>query len=352
MACATTQRILLLAISALSVALGVYVSYQAIHAPPKYDFDRLGALSVSQMRGLLRLPNLTNSEPGSLVYKTEHLLYLLVLIFAELCSTLIGSASFLFISSCMGPVLTFMYVEATKPGHSFLIGGLVVVFVTALGQLICVGASVPIVYIPLYALTRALNLNEVHPRPAGGPRTKNVVKLVGTIVGASTVASVVVPLKSVAWPWANIAFQVFPIAVLILPLYSLTASRETQTIRQSRIYHKEKFQSALIYWISLIVAAKPVYQLLNGESILINDSVKLIWWDQLGVSAVHILFVLVNAVADGCNSVHKKSCGACVSGVFGAIVSALVFGPGYTFYNYIAAREEAVESIVGKAKSQ
>lgn len=91
MACAITRRVLLFAISLASIAAGLYVSYMAIHAIPKPDFDRLGSLSVPQMRGLLQLPDLTHSEPGTALYNAEHLLYMLVLIFAELCSPVFGT---------------------------------------------------------------------------------------------------------------------------------------------------------------------------------------------------------------------------------------------------------------------
>lgn len=92
MTCVKSQRALLLAISLVSIASGVYVSYKAIHETPKPDFDRIGSESVAQLRGFLQLPDLTHSKPGTMLYDAEHLLLLLVAIFYELCSPLFGSA--------------------------------------------------------------------------------------------------------------------------------------------------------------------------------------------------------------------------------------------------------------------
>lgn len=92
MACAKLQRVLLLAISLVSIASGIYVSYKAIHETPKPDFDRIGSESLAQLRGFLQLPDLTHSKPGTMLYDAEHLLLLLVGIFYELCSPLLGSA--------------------------------------------------------------------------------------------------------------------------------------------------------------------------------------------------------------------------------------------------------------------
>lgn len=249
----------------------------------------------------------------------------------------------------MGPVLTFSFIEATKPGHSALIGGLVVALVCALGQLICVGAAYPIVYIPLYALSRALTLGEVHPRPAAGPKTQGFLAIVGTLVGASTIASVVTPMDTQAWAWANICFQLFPVVVLVLPIYSLVAPRETTSVSQAAAYRSEGFKTVLLYWISLALFAKPVYNFLSGGFILINNSIELIWWDMLGVLFTLIFIVIIDAVADGCNSVHKGR--GWIVGTLRAFGSALVFGPGYTFNAYVADREEAAESA-RKVKSQ
>lgn len=111
--------------------------------------------------------------------------------------------TFLQISSAFGPIFTFSLIEASKPDNSFLIGGVAVAAICALGQLICAGAAYPIVYIPLYALTRALTLGKTYPRRASGPRTQLVVAAIGTIVGAVSMAAVLVPTASPVWAWGN-----------------------------------------------------------------------------------------------------------------------------------------------------
>ena len=262
---------------------------------------------------------------------------------------MLANKSFLYISSAMGPVLTFSFIEATKPGHSALIGGLVVTIVCALGQLICIGAAYPIVYIPLYALSRALTLGEVHPRPAAGPKTQSFLAIVGTLVGGITIASVVTPMDTQAWAWANICFQLFPVIVLALPIYSLVAPRETTSVSQAAAYRSESPKTVLLYWVSLALFAMPVYNFFSGGAILINNSIVLIWWDMLGVFLTHVFIVIIDAVADGSNSVHKGH--GWFVGTLRAFVSALVFGPGYTFNAYVANREQVAESA-RKVKSQ
>lgn len=140
----------------------------------------------------------------------------------------------------------------------------------------------------------------------------------------------------------------------------LVAPADRETMALSKVYNSEKIKSLVLYWISLGIAVTPVLNLFKGEPIFINDSIVLILWDYLGVVLTHLFIVLIDVISGDCASESKGAkCNckvtSCALSVIKGLISTVVFGPGFTFYNYIAKREERVEAAGaagGKGKTQ
>ena len=356
------------AIAALSIFTGVAVSYLAVHAPPKSDFDSYSGQVLSALRkefGLVPHGRFFASDSPA-VLELEKFYMVIVRIFKDLTLTTFGKGAFLFISSMVGPIVTFAEVESVKPHASIVMGGIAVTLIFFLGQLICIGAALPIVYIPAVALVRALRPRETFPQRAFAKSAFPLFQLLQVLTGAPVLLTTLVPTDHKYFFLANTLFQFFPAAFVFLSFYKLCASKAPSVSSRdvANLYREGRVSTTVLYWISLYFMGPTLLRLAQGSWVPFSDAVNLILWDALGVFMAFIFLVAIDLVADPVpagavsrSNVHATGQSLVVGTLKGALVS-LVFGPGTAFNNYLAAREEAVApvhpgyEVVVEAKAQ
>lgn len=87
--------------------------------------------------------------PGAMQY-----FLLLISAFKEICVDITGRGLLLLVSTCIAPFCCFLAIESLKDGRSAIMSAVTLVAVTTLGQIICIGAAMPLVMGPLYAYSR------------------------------------------------------------------------------------------------------------------------------------------------------------------------------------------------------
>jgi hypothetical protein len=140
----------------LSIVVGVAVHIKAIHMAPDGDGKILMTWTSDQSRKHL---NLAHSWPGTRFfddYADKCMSYFMVLlvIFKKICVDRTGRGLCLLVSTCIAPFCSFLAVEGLKDGNSMVLSIGTLIAVTSLGQIICIGAAMPLVMGPLYAYIR------------------------------------------------------------------------------------------------------------------------------------------------------------------------------------------------------
>ena len=348
--CTTKQRGALALLSLASMAVGVTVWYTATQMPPKVEMARVMRMSLPELQRDLGLKSTLSvlfdwRQKHGWALEAERMLLALVCLFYDLCSTRFGQGGFYLVTSVVVPIMNMALIDAMKPAHSTLLGVLAVTFIYSLGQLICIGAAVPLLYVPLYALVRALDLERVFPTRAFASPTVPLLKVVSLLAGALTIGSALVPTTHRSWVWINIGFQLYPLLFLPLaPAYYLLPHR-TQSAHSGTVadqYRENWISTAIFYWVGLAMIAPTVMQVVRGERIRIHDAELLILIDACGAVASAALFTLIDCVADANlkPNPHAQCCTATSEAK--SLGMAVVVGPGCAFADYLARREEAV----------
>ncbi|WFC93696.1 hypothetical protein MBRA1_000318 [Malassezia brasiliensis] len=342
-ATSTSRGVLLGAIAALSITTGIAVSYLAIHAPPKPQFTTYAArlLSAARRESGLTPHGRFFSTRSPVAEEAEKFYLVLVRIFQELTSTPFGKGAFLFIFSMTSPLLMFSNVEALKPQAHLLMGGIAVTLVFLVGQLICVGAALPIFYIPAVAL-RAFNESAIP-----------LLKFLKLSAGLPALLTVAIPPKHKYYFLVNTLFQFFPLIFVHLSVYKLVAGRSNSVSSRAvgDLYRSGRFSSTLLYWFGVYLMFPTLLHLAKGSWVPFSDAVKLILWDALGVFLSMVFLVAINLVADpapvGITGYRNMHAGGphLVGATLKAAVDALLLGPGTAMFNYLAKREDAVAPV-------
>ncbi|KAL4398891.1 hypothetical protein ACI68E_004288 [Malassezia pachydermatis] len=353
------QKTLLALLAVLSMATGVFISYKAIHEKPKPNFEYFSSLSLTDARTVLGLDPQSRWIPGQAAWteKAEHFFLLLIYVFKLMGSQNVGRGGFMFIMSMSMPIMMFTMVQSIKPDTNVLLRGVAITLVYLLGQLICVGAAVPLVYLPLFIFVRAMNLSKVYPDRAFGEKAPGVIKLVNMVAGAPAILSFVIPVNHWAWMPINVVFQVFPLVFLGLSLYLFMVGpqRSVTSSKVSVLYEDNMLMSMVIYWYSLYKLVPFLRMYRRGEPIALNDGEKLILWDSLGMFLTLIYFVLVDMIADiqlkneTGKPLHSASPVKWILGTIKSTLMALVVGPGAVMDIYLAAREDTATPLHASA---
>lgn len=351
----TSRGALLGAIAALSITTGIAVSYLAVHAPPKPQFSAYAASVLSAARrevGLTPHGRFFSSR-SPMAEEAEKFYLMLVRIFQELTSTPFGKGAFLFIFSMTSPLVMFSNVEALKPQAHLLMGGIAVTIIFLTGQLICIGAALPLFYIPVVALVRALRPRDTFPQRAFNESAIPLIKLLQLAAGLPALLTVVIPPKHKHYFLVNSLFQFFPLIFVHLSGYKLVAGRSNSVSSRAvgDLYRSSRFSSTLLYWLGVYLMFPTLLHLAKGSWVPFTDAVKLILWDALGVFLSIVFLVVINLVADpapvGITGYRNMHAGGphLVAATFKAAATALVFGPGTAMFNYLAKREDAVAPV-------
>lgn len=346
---------LLAALAALSIATGLFITYKAIHAPPRPQFDVYASQQLWALRkevGLSQNSRFFNS-PSPWVLEAEKTFLMLIRIFQDLTSTRFGKGAFLFIFSLTAPIVTFTKVEALKPQAHRLMGGTAVMVIFFIGQLICLGAAFPIFYIPAVALVRALRPQDVFPQRAFPYSAIVLIKLMQLLFGLPSLLTAAVPPDHKHYFLVNTLFQFFPIVFIHIPAYKLF-NRNTTSVSSRAVgdlFREGRISSTILYWASLGMMYPTLLHFAQGSYVEFTDAVKLILWDALGVFLTLVYLVAIDRIADpvpaGVTSrtnLHGDGKGL-FSGVSKALAISLIFGPGTAMNNYLAKREDAVAPV-------
>ncbi|WFD27998.1 hypothetical protein MNAN1_003006 [Malassezia nana] len=350
---ASLQRVLLALLSVLSMATGVLVSYKAIFEPPKPDFERIDAMSLAQSRTALGLPSEGRLLPidAPWAVQAEKFFFVLVNIFAELCKTRTGRGGFLAILSMSMPVMLFVCVQAIKPETHKLQRGLIVTGIFLLGQLICMGAALPLLLVPLFALVRGMHLHKVYPERAFGVYGPRVVKMIQRTLLVPSVFMVLVPTTHWSWLMLNVAFQLFPLIFLSLSAYVAFVGPQTSitTSKVSVLYEDNAVFTMVAHWWSLYLLYPVLRAYVSGDRVVLTDSERLIVWDLLGMFLTVIYLIGIDIIADlnlkdesGVRALHSASFSKWLGAIVRSLFMSLIFGPGTMMDIYLAAREDAV----------
>ena len=351
----TSRSALLGAIAVLSIATGFAVSYLAVRAPPRPQFSVYAASVISAARREVALPPhgrfFSSSSPA--VERAEKFYLMLVRIFQELTSTPFGKGTFLFIFSMTAPLVMFSNVEALKPQAHLLMGGIAVTLIFLTGQLICIGAALPIFYVPAVALVRALRPKDTFPQRAFNESAIPLLKLLQLGAGIPALLTVIIPPKHKYYFLANSLFQFFPLIFVHLSGYKLLAGRSNSVSSRAvgDLYRSSRFSSTVLYWLGVYLMFPTLLHLAKGSWVPFTDAIRLILWDAVGVLLTMVFLVAINLVADpaplgitGYRNMHADGPHLVVA-TLKAIATALVFGPGTAMFNYLAKREDAVAPV-------
>lgn len=326
----------------------------AVHKEPKPDFAAFGPLNVAEARQALGLPNQSLLMcSSSTCERIERFLLTLVYVFKLMGSGDAGHGGFVLVLTMAVPIVLAMCVIAVKPETTVLQRGFTVALIVTLGQGILFGAAVPMVYIPLMALVRGIDLQKTHPeRPFG----RHAPSIIGGLVNGMIILSlmtIMTPVDHWIWPYINVVFQVLPLSLLALSVFLFIVGRQKSvtTTKVSTVYEDNVLVSTLMYWYSMYYLWPTIKLWYRGESIIANDGEKLILWDILGVFLSYVYWVILDAIADhrlifeNTRPLHRVSPKAWVFGTIRSFIIAVIFGPGVVMDLYLAGREDAVTPV-------
>jgi len=139
-----------------SILLGAFIHIRAVHLAPDGEGKVLMKWSSDQARKHL---NLAPTWPGTRLFddyadKAMNYFMILLVIFKKISIDQTGRGLLLIVSTCIAPFCTFLAIEGLKDGTSYVLSISALIAVTSLGQLICIGAAMPLVMGPLYAYIR------------------------------------------------------------------------------------------------------------------------------------------------------------------------------------------------------
>ncbi|WFD31296.1 hypothetical protein MSPP1_002330 [Malassezia sp. CBS 17886] len=351
MACRTNAW--LTVVSALSIVTGVAVTYGAIHMHPKPDMARYMRMSALALQKEVGWPhgNILSTHPAWEYYESRF--WVLVGVFKDLFHSTFGKGAFMLIMSIMSPISGFTMVEAMKPTQHVLLGGLSVMLIFFAGQAICIGAALPIFYVPAYAAVRALRPGVVHPLPAFSASGLQLLEVLMVLVALPALLSGLIPTSHSLWVPVNIWFQVFPIVLVLVSIYGLVAPQNppVSPTALAAVYRRGRITSSIVYYTSLILMAPTLWEHAHGRDLIMNDAIKLILMDAAGVLLTLVFVVVIDAITDPVPAgsvrvnAHAKNYQGWVVGTVGAMVKSVLLGPGNVMNEYLAEREEAVAPV-------
>ena len=351
---AATQRILLFVVACVSIATGLWINRKAVHEDPKPDLEAFGALNLAQAREALGFPDYSLLMcSGPKCERFERMLMTLIYVFKLMNSGKAGHGGFMVLLSMSLPLVLAMCAQALKPETTFLQRGISVTIVILFGQVFCLGASVPLLYIPITALVRSLDLLKTFPERPYGKYAPFLIKQLVTCLCIMAVVNVLAPMDHWTWPYINFVFQFSPLIMLSLSVFTTLFGRQKSvtTTKVSIFFEDDCLVSAAMYWYGMYHLLPTLGRWYRGEDLGLNDGEKLILWDNVGIFLTLIYWVVVDGIADyqlmfeQTRPLHRVPPTAWILGIIRSIFIAVLFGPGVVMDLYFAGREDAVTPV-------
>ena len=162
----------LLLLTLFSIVFGVFVHRAAVGGP-FHDLDNFFTLSPQKLQQRALGSALANSKhpiaaqslgldplstSGKAFERISHFVFVILALFQHFLGSRLGKGLLLGIAGHGFPIATFMMTEPLKPTRRTATGVLFGVAVLFLGQGMCVGAAMPILWIPYYAWLRVVEV--------------------------------------------------------------------------------------------------------------------------------------------------------------------------------------------------
>ena len=225
------------AILITSLFVSVAVNYVATTQAPFNELGPVFKLTGAQLRTRLGIndkqfynarqvfgPKGAHSTAGQAYDKIANLVLILIFYFKTMLKDAYGKAMLWTISGALFPVVMFTTIEPLKrvPQSKLtaLFGLTVSIMTMTLGQGICVGAAMPLLFVPYYIWQRVSEARNVPTgiQPLAAPPRPVLIfhGILDLILGPIATLSTIVPTTSKHWEFTNLLFQFFPFVYLPL----------------------------------------------------------------------------------------------------------------------------------------
>ncbi|UZJ57100.1 hypothetical protein CBS101457_006420 [Exobasidium rhododendri] len=354
-----------LVLGLLSVLLGIFIHIKAVHKAPDGDGKELMGWSSDQARKYLDLPH---SWPGTRFFdehadKAFNYFLVLLSVFKRICVDQTGRALLFLVANCIAPFCSFLAIEGVKDGNStlFYIGTLIVV--TTLGQLICIGAAMPLFMGPLYAYARWAEIKSpdtVKPLPSPSSFRVSVASSCSLLALLTFFPTAFVSPESESWTLWNVVFQFFPLAWLPLLFFSTkkavvstpasAAARQDPRLSAALSYRAAGYVSILMYYMSLYYGYRGFLSAFEKRGYWANDGHHLLFWDGIGCLTFNYIIVLIDSYVDegkilkgAQQRTHEKR--FLPEDVIMGLPGLFILGPGFAMSTYFQRREILAEKV-------
>lgn len=337
----------------ISIALGLSTFAVAVRGGPHQDLSGYRAFSASQLRQQLGGPDWLFEQHD----ESFRLLYILNLVFKQLCSTRLGRGLFTAVMAAAIPPLGALMIEGLKYGSSPLLGPVAITIIVSLGQVIMIACASNTLLVPLFAFVswRAVNKRPRVVQPLPSPPSSHV-NFTGVVLGVSALpyfaTMMVSPESGKPFFWASTAFQFFPL--FWIPLWfvrkqpSSPANRlQEPRLAAARFYSLLAYVSVPLWWYALYNAAPILWSQWRHKETFPDDITRIIFYDTVSVCGAFYAIVLLQAEVDlravqlGAQRVHRARL-FIEDLVFGSS-GILLLGPGFGMGTYFARREVLAE---------
>ncbi|PWN43164.1 hypothetical protein IE81DRAFT_340895 [Ceraceosorus guamensis] len=338
----------LILISLIAFFSGIAIHIQAVRKGPGSLVPSISKLTNEEVIRLL--PDDFNATWKLAPNLTNRLLVFLIVFFQSIVSDPTAFGLLLIILSASAPLLSFMSVESLKAGRSKLHHPLVFIAVALISQLVCVGAALPALWVPIYAYIRwsesSTNPPAIHPAPSPSPAHVNLVFICSILAGILSLAQCFVDPTSSFFVYLDIAFQLFPLAYLPLALAGRpSVQKDLPRLKAADLYRDLGFGLALAWWVGLWYAY-PGLKKAWKTGVFEQDGAHLLFWDTVGVLIAQYTQILVDSYADearvavtGERVMHRRFI---VEDIFG-LAGLTLLGPGLANATYFRRRESLAE---------
>lgn len=361
---ATTAKCALLGLTVLSVGVGAMV-VSSVSTGPWKEGEFIRMMGPTHTRRFLGLPPHVGTwasllgpswARGSGVQRgwdrAMDLFWSIVVFFRNMLRTPLCRGEMLSVSLSAAPVVTGMLVDALRDASPTAAQVVYVALVLSAGQVMTAGAALTLFYVPFYAWMRVRQVrshpDRVYPGPPPAPYALSLMRLSMLVITTATFATTFLNVTRDEWVWANIAFQLYPLAILPLALWPWLRQRlgpagahvtNTLPAEDGAVIVHANRQAAAVYqslslllfaghWFSISLLWAPSKLLLSSlwthrsallnvpqllsqpgayldqvhhvvkEGGVVSDGEWVLAFDLLGVLATQYLLVLIDAWAD------------------------------------------------------
>lgn len=380
---ATTRKVSSTSITILvltGISIGIAVHFFGLRRNPyAYQLAWAWKANLGKLKRHLRLssnwpkryPQIEERSPRFL-----HFVLVLLLFFQDISNDHVGQSVLILMTAEILPFISFFLIESLKDGRHWSINIPILMTIALLGQVVMIGAALPILLLPLYALSRwsevKTNPAIVHPLPSPASWKVYASLFCGGISTATIFWTAFESTSSQHWIAINLIFQVFPLAwipLFLIPVnrqrdlavassqYGSAASRQIPRLQAAKAYQLISFVCIPMWYFGVFWGGKPLFDEIRNGLKFKYPGVYLLFIDSLGVAAAMYLLVMIDSYIDeakvqalgqgkaassvGKNRVHAPR--LFFQDVFFGSSGLLLFGPGWAMARYFQRREILAE---------